>query len=1106
MAADSGNVDSGTPSDAGPSQDAGANPDAGAGADGGAVADAGASPDAGFFPPPDCVQIDRAKVEGVVPPAGLQVKFRVLDCDGNPVRPLVDPSDDATSNDVILVNDETGQAFNDSSEGGSAGGVGVESDIELFSVLLLDLSSSIYNATNTPPGLGDDHVIDGALEFVNQVVTLPAGNLKHQVALSAFGATANTEVLVNFTSNDATLISALEDLRTNGTPRGSTNLYGAYVDGIDLIESMGTPGAVIERFVVLMTDGTHEAGDLDNLRNQALQRKNGAAVTFYSIGVAGDYDACKIEELAGGGNSTCREGTACVQGTVPPATCTQFITVDETGELAGAFQAVSAKAVGIARSNYVVGVCTPVELGSPTLTLQVDVDGATDSATVGYDTSFLTGDLLGCNAEQIAEGQLDCSSGGGTSNCSIRCLNMECGTDQGYACGTCQGSDYCETSTNTCEDACNGGVLECGIHNGVDCGTCAPTEFCQVDSTCQDACNNGALECGMHNGVDCGTCALNEECAADYTCVVPCDGMQCGTDFGQSCGTCMGTDFCDVDNTCQPTCVTQQCGLDHGVDCGTCSMGFTCEGGTCVDPCATNPCQNGGTCDAAINGYQCTCQPGFDGADCAFPVNFCAGPFTVTMDEQSSVDQLAGCTTITGNVTFEWSTSDMVDYSGLRSISAIGGDFTIDSSLLTWNDLSPMAGLRQVDGSFNITGGNGLNTLAGLEHLRTVGGTLDFGTSTYSLEDGRALDGLESVGGSLTIEIPLISFASLQSVGGAITLDGTPKTSGGASGERFALSGFNALTNFSGRIDISEYASVSGFSAVTGSVGDVAISTLGNIGGFDLVQSAGTVSLEGAAFSAFPSLTSVAYLDLNGAPPTEVLLPELQSVVELLVTGTTSLQTLNLPKLESGRVWVYQNTDLQHVSLPMLNPSSVTIGAHTVSFVENPALQTVDLSGAERAWLTINGNTNLTSLILTGITRIRLSFFDNAAFPAFGNMALLTTVENDFFLDNNYSLQNLDAFADVSVVDTDVTISNNQSLVSINGFAGSATAVNGDILVEWNPSLATMDGFLGLATSADGVQFVANPLLAQCEIDAFSAQVMQPCNFCSGNDNQATCN
>ena len=39
--------------------------------------------------------------------------------------------------------------------------------------------------------------------------------------------------------------------------------------------------------------------------------------------------------------------------------------------------------------------------------------------------------------------------------------------------------------------------------------------------------------------------------------------------------------------------------------------GARCE--TDINECASNPCQQGGTCDDQVNGFTCSCPPGFAG-------------------------------------------------------------------------------------------------------------------------------------------------------------------------------------------------------------------------------------------------------------------------------------------------------------------------------------------------------------------------------------------------------------------------------------------------------------------------------------------------------------
>ena len=35
-----------------------------------------------------------------------------------------------------------------------------------------------------------------------------------------------------------------------------------------------------------------------------------------------------------------------------------------------------------------------------------------------------------------------------------------------------------------------------------------------------------------------------------------------------------------------------------------------------IQECASDPCLNGATCTDLVNGYECTCPPGYEGTNC----------------------------------------------------------------------------------------------------------------------------------------------------------------------------------------------------------------------------------------------------------------------------------------------------------------------------------------------------------------------------------------------------------------------------------------------------------------------------------------------------------
>ncbi len=359
---------------------------------------------------PERICIDKTSLVGV-PPAGLKIGFRVLDGFGEPVRAL----DTAGGKDLQIINDEKGTPFGQGNEGDSVSDVGVVDEVQLFSVLVLDMSDSIFNG-----GVVGD-VVDGAQAFVQQVVTNAPAGFKHNVAIIAFGQPSLIELVQDFSQDPGTLNAALEALRTSES-RGTTDLYEAYISGLNLVDSMGDEDAVVERFVVLLTDGTHEAGAGEALRALALAAKRESPANKYVIGIRGTYDTCGLEELAGapptctGELYGCREGITCSPDTAPPPSCTQFQADVDPAALSSAFQKIGERAAGVARSNYVVGVCTPIALGGSSVTIRVDVDGAKDSEKLDYVVSELglTGAIQNCNAQEVKDTDVTSQGGGGS--------------------------------------------------------------------------------------------------------------------------------------------------------------------------------------------------------------------------------------------------------------------------------------------------------------------------------------------------------------------------------------------------------------------------------------------------------------------------------------------------------------------------------------------------------------------------------------------------------------------------------------------------------------------------------------------------------------------
>ncbi|CAF0703504.1 unnamed protein product [Brachionus calyciflorus] len=81
----------------------------------------------------------------------------------------------------------------------------------------------------------------------------------------------------------------------------------------------------------------------------------------------------------------------------------------------------------------------------------------------------------------------------------------------------------------------------------------------------------------------------------------------CQTNSCLNGGTCVG--YNANERWCNPIQAGQTC-----CQCATGYTGYRCENE--INECVSNPCQNGGICENAVNSYKCTCPLGFTGTNC----------------------------------------------------------------------------------------------------------------------------------------------------------------------------------------------------------------------------------------------------------------------------------------------------------------------------------------------------------------------------------------------------------------------------------------------------------------------------------------------------------
>ncbi|UCF01989.1 MAG: hypothetical protein JSV14_16815 [Deltaproteobacteria bacterium] len=100
----------------------------------------------------------------------------------------------------------------------------------------------------------------------------------------------------------------------------------------------------------------------------------------------------------------------------------------------------------------------------------------------------------------------------------------------------------------------------------------------------------------------------------------------------------------------------------------------------------------------------------------------CEGSFVIDdIDTAADLEALSGCTTVTGDISIEY--SPLTSLEGLECLAHVGGRLDIKLN----DSLTSLAGLESVEavgGELGISVNRSLTSLAGLNNLKSVGGRL----------------------------------------------------------------------------------------------------------------------------------------------------------------------------------------------------------------------------------------------------------------------------------------------------------------------------------------------------------------------------------------------
>lgn len=225
-----------------------------------------------------------------------------------------------------------------------------------YTLLLVDLSGSISES--------------GALEQLKPAVQGFANRVGQLQRVAVYGFDGSKEIfqITGFSEGGGQVNSAAERLGTVRTRDPSTNLNGAVIEGLKVLDKTLQSAPTPLRFgsLVVFTDGTDRARrvqrpDLDKALDDAVERD----VSLYVIGVGTEIDSGELRNIG-------RRGS--------------FLTKDPT-VLAKAFDAIAERVEAFTKSFYLLSYCSPARAQEHDLKVAASASGKSGSLTYRFDAN-----------------------------------------------------------------------------------------------------------------------------------------------------------------------------------------------------------------------------------------------------------------------------------------------------------------------------------------------------------------------------------------------------------------------------------------------------------------------------------------------------------------------------------------------------------------------------------------------------------------------------------------------------------------------------------------------------------------------------------------------
>lgn len=273
-------------------------------------------------------------------PSNVAVFFTVDDADGNPV-PGLQATDFRIYEDGGLVSvDESRQTI-----------VNPEVAAEHYTLLLVDMSGSVTESDQVPL------IVEAAAQFTTSI------EAHQRVAVYAFDGSEEVHAISPFTRNRTGAAPGVARLATFRTRDPSTNLNGAVVQGINVLNEAMAESTVPLTFgtMVIFTDGTDRASRVEP--GDMYDAIDEAGFDVFAIGVGNEID----DDILGGIG---RDG---------------YVRVQDSAALQQAFQDIGQRIIGYTQRFYLLSYCSPARAGRHEVTIEAVHGEETGELTYEFD-------------------------------------------------------------------------------------------------------------------------------------------------------------------------------------------------------------------------------------------------------------------------------------------------------------------------------------------------------------------------------------------------------------------------------------------------------------------------------------------------------------------------------------------------------------------------------------------------------------------------------------------------------------------------------------------------------------------------------------------------